>query len=347
MRLAAQMKGGFYPAPKEAVAYAASFLRPAREAFSIIDPCAGEGAAIRQLGELLGCPQNMTFATELDEGRADKVRANLPEAHVLAPASFFGCRATYNSFSFIWLNPPFDDGYGGHRVEDRFLRTATDWLAPGGVMALVCSESVAGEYSDVRDHFTGYFENLMVVPFPEQHRRFKEVIVFGHKRAKPLADRWNLPDWESAQAPEGFVYQIPASSGPRVFRKVEPTERELQQMLARSPLRSHLAAPPESRLAKPPLALGVGHVALLLASGHLDGVVHPDGRLPHVVRGNTHKREYVSDVTETANTDGTTTTKTTISQRIELVVRTVDLTGQIQTFMETEAQVEEQNNEDR
>ena len=49
MRLAAQMRGGFYPAPSEAVAFAAAFLRPpVNEPFSILDPCAGDGAAISQ-----------------------------------------------------------------------------------------------------------------------------------------------------------------------------------------------------------------------------------------------------------------------------------------------------------
>src|SRR5437899_867507 len=118
MRLVAQMRGGFYPAQPEAVAHAASFLcAPHNGPFGIADPCAGEGAAIRQLGELLGCPQTMTYAVELDDSRAETLRAALPDAHVLAPASFFGCRAGRCSFSFIWLNPPFDDSYGGHRVE--------------------------------------------------------------------------------------------------------------------------------------------------------------------------------------------------------------------------------------
>src|SRR5579862_7380437 len=106
MRLAAQMRGGFYPAPTEAIAHAGTFLRAPRQAFSICDPCAGEGAAIKQLGDLLGCPQCMTYAIELDDSRAAKVRDTLPQAHVLAPASFFGCRATANSLSMTWVNPP-------------------------------------------------------------------------------------------------------------------------------------------------------------------------------------------------------------------------------------------------
>ena len=218
MRLAAQMRGGFYPAPPEAVALAATFLRPpGRQPFAILDPCAGEGAAIKHLGELLGCPPTMIYAIELDESRAHQVHTTLPDAHILAPASFFGCRASWNSFSLIWLNPPFDDGYGGHRVEDQFLRTATEWLMPGGVMALVCPEDVVNEYSDARRHFTTYFENCQIVPFPGSYRQFNEVIVLGHKRSKPQVDQWG--SGELMQAPMGFVYQIPPGTGPRVFQK--------------------------------------------------------------------------------------------------------------------------------
>jgi hypothetical protein len=214
---------------------------------------------------------------------------------------------------------------------------ATDWLMPGGVMALVCPEDVIGEYTDVRQHFASHYEHCMIEPFPEKHRRFNEVIVFGHKRARLRADE-KSSSWESVQAPRGFIYQIPAGLGPKTFVKVEPTETELQQMLTRSPLRSHLAAPAVTALPSPPLALGIGHVALLLASGHLDGVVQQTGKPPHVVRGTSRKREFVSDVTDVENADGSITKKTTLSERIELVVRTVDLTGQIRTFMDTETQ---------
>ncbi len=344
MRLAAQMRGGYYPAHEKALAHAASFLcSPEGQPFTLLDPCAGEGAAIRQLGELLGCPAGMTFAIELDESRAGTLHTALPQARVLAPADFFGCRASWNSFSFIWLNPPFDDCYGGQRVEEQFLRTATGWLMPGGVMALVCPEEVVDEYSDARRHFLTYYENCMIVPFPEDHRPFREVVVFGHKRNKPAVDRdssscWK--SWEAMQAPHSFRYHIPPGNGPRIFQKVEPTDPELQRMLAQSSLRSHLNAPPEAALPAPPLALGIGHVALLLASGHLNGVVHPDGESPHVVRGTARKRSFVTDVTDTVNADGSTTTKTTISERIELMVRTVDLAGRIHTFLESDAKDE-------
>lgn len=342
MRLAAQVKGGFYPAHEEAVAYAASHLRaPFAETFAILDPCAGQGTAIRQLGELLACPPSLTYAIELDDSRADAIHAALPEAHVLAPADFFGCRASFNSFSFIWLNPPFDYSYGGQRVEEQFLWRATEWLMPGGVMVLVCPEDVVKEFTDARQHFIRNYENVMIVPFPEAHRPFNEVIVFGHKRSRPTTDvSRDGKVWESVQAPKGFRYQIPPGKGPRLFQKVQPTEPELERMVTGSPLRSYLHSPSKAPVPSPPLPLGIGHVALLLASGHLDGIVHPKGNLPHVVRGTSRKHSFVSDVTDTDNQDGSTTTRTTISERIDLVIRTVDQTGSIQTFSETDAKDE-------
>lgn len=146
--------------------------------------------------------------------------------------------------------------------------------------------------------------------------------------------------WSGVQAPRGFCYQIPPGNGPRLFQKVEPTEPELQRMLAGSPLRTHLKSPTEAPVPSPPLPLGIGHVALLLASGHLDGLVQPEGKLPHVVRGTSRKHSFIADVTDTENADGSTTTRTTISERIELVIRTVDRAGHIRTFSETDAKDE-------
>src|SRR5262249_17961352 len=140
-----------------------------------------------------------------------------------------------------------------------------EWLMAGGVMALVCPEDLVAEHSHARQHLARHYEQNRVVPFPEEHRPFNEVVVFGHKRDRPEADRTGtLSSWDAVQAPKGFRYQIPSGAGPRRFEKTEPTEPELQRMLASSPLRSRLIAPPEATVPSPPLPLGIGHVALLL-----------------------------------------------------------------------------------
>jgi hypothetical protein len=59
-----------------------------------------------------------------------------------------------------------------------------------------------------------------------------------------------------------------------------------------------------------------------------------------VVRGTSRKHSYVSDVADTENPDGSTTTRTTISERIDLVIRTVDCSGHIRTFSEADVKEE-------
>jgi hypothetical protein len=329
--MAGQAKGGFYPAPAAAVALAAAQLRPPPEPFALLDPCAGKGAAVRQLAEALGCPLEHVHAIELDEGRAAECKAALPGARVLAPASFFGCRARACSFSLVWCNPPFDHELGGGRVEAKFLERATEWLKPGGVLALVCPESASARW-DIQSSLMQWYERLSVHPFPEECRQYQEVIVLGVKRKQPVS-AWDQR-WTDVCEPPGRVDAIPPGRGPRVFEKVELTDPELARALAASPLRRQLAALAEPALPSPPLALGSGHIALLLAAGHLDGLVEPPGEPPHVVRGTARKVQYVSHMETTANPDGSETTKTVLSERITLTVRAVDQTGTIRTFTE-------------
>src|SRR5262245_6667252 len=75
MRLAAQAKLGFYPAPAEAVAEATKYLRgPAFETGFALDPCAGKGEALAQLCRGLAL---RPYAIELDEKRAEACHRNL------------------------------------------------------------------------------------------------------------------------------------------------------------------------------------------------------------------------------------------------------------------------------
>ena len=332
MRLAAQAKGGFYPAPVEAVALAASYLAPPDDKpFTILDPCAGRGSAIGRLANLLGCPKQHTYVIELDEARSATCRDHLGEAaHVVGPSSFFGAAITPKSFSLVWCNPPFDDEIGGgNRVEGQFLARATQLLVSGGVIVLVCPESTAERY-DIRSQLLGWYTLLTVLPFPEDCRQFNEVIVLG-KKLPQRRSHYGL-SWQNEQAEEGFVYVLPRAKGPRRFEKIALTEAEMARGLATSPLRRQLQPPAAVPLPQPPLSLGTGHLALLLSAGHLDGVVNPYGEPPHVVRGTARKKQYLSGQEEISNDDGSVTTKTTISEKIVLSVRCVGPDGKIVTL---------------
>lgn len=331
-------KGGYYPCPPDAITMATKQMRAPSTPFSLLDPAAGRGQALLQLATELGCDQSGMYAIELEDERANAIHAEyiskgLDKAHVLAPASFFGCKASSSSFSMIWLNPPFDNlAEGGGRVETKFLAKATHWLMDKGILALVCPEHVSDDY-DMRNYLTQWYTRIRITPFPASCRQYGEVIVTAVKRSSPV-ESWTVP-WQSNLADPGYVYDIPPGLGPKRFEKVELTDTEVGVALERSPLRKLFAEPKEQPLPSPPLALGTGHIALLLASGHLDGVVKPVGEQHHVVRGTARKSQYVSAVETSENEkDGSVTTKTTISEKVNLIIRTVTADGELRTLME-------------
>jgi hypothetical protein len=338
MRLAAQAKLGFYPAPPEAVAEAMKYLRgPAFGEACALDPCAGKGEALAQLCRGLGMKP---YGIELDEKRAEDCHRDLVneklQGKALAPASFFGCAATHLTFSLAWVNPPFDDEIGGgQRTEATFLQRATQWLRPGGILCFVCPDHVAERW-EVTDFLSQWYTRLATLPFPTEYRKYAEVIVFGIKRSKSVERHNEKAVEESERLPlppdPAFPYDIPPGTPPKRFEKIELTEREIAAEFAASPLKKWMEPPADPPLPQPPLPLATGHLALLLAAGHLDGVVRPQGEPPHVVRGTAHKVTYTASVEETENKDGSVTTKTIQSEKIVLTVRTAESDGTITTL---------------
>ncbi len=176
-RLMSQVKGGFYAAAPEAVAAVLERLRPPSTGECLIlDPCAGEGHALLQLAQGLGA---VPFGIELSEDRAASVRDSLPEGRALAPADFLRTAISYRSFSFAFVNPPYDYATGEQgRVEMQFIERAASLLVDGGVLALVCPEDVASSYTTA-EFFEERFERVSAMPFPESVRQYKETIILG------------------------------------------------------------------------------------------------------------------------------------------------------------------------
>jgi len=125
-------------------------------------------------------------------------------------------------------------------------------------------------------------------------------------------------------SPKRYRYLIPASEPPRVFEKREYTDAELCRFSAQSPLNRLFNTPPEPTKARPPLSLAEGHIGLLLAAGHLNGLVEPPGEEPHVVRGSSHKIKEHKETVEEANS-----TKDIFRERVVPLVRTVHPDGRI------------------
>jgi len=333
-RLMSQVKGGYYAAASEAVAAVLERLRPPDEGECLLlDPCAGEGKALMQLAQGL---KAVPYGIELSEDRASVVRESLPEGQALAPADFLRCAITYRSFSFLWCNPPYDYATGEEgRVESQFLERAVHLLADNGVLALVCPEDVAGSYETV-EFFQERFYEISAMPFPDEVRKYNETVILGCKRKQPNTAGYSGSawDWLENRMETRIVYRLPPGERPRHFRKSEPTDTELARMVAQSPLRFHLQRPADKAndRPRPPMSPGIGHRAMLLASGHIDGLICPADEPPHVIRGTAAKDKYVASCDENEDEDGKITTRTVISERPRLVIRVLDSAGNITTM---------------
>jgi hypothetical protein len=330
-RLMSQIKGGFYAAAPAAVAAVLGRLRPPDTGnCTILDPCAGEGHALRQLSEGLHA---VPYAIELSEDRAGLVQESLPEGQALAPADFLRCAISYHAFSFVWCNPPYDYATGGEgRVESQFIERAAHLLADNGVLALVCPHDVADTYK-TSEFFEQHFHDISAMTFPEEVRKFSETVILGRKRKQSrVVNRWECPwDWLEKRMADHVVYKLPAGQRPRHFRKTEPTDTELARLAAQSPLR-FLIEPPADRTShrlRPPMSPGIGHRAMLLASGHIDGLICPPNEPPHVIRGTAAKDEYVASCDTSEDDQGNVTTRTVISEKPRLVIRVLDSHGDI------------------
>jgi hypothetical protein len=320
---------GYYPCPPEAIANACQYLL-AGPGTAILDPCAGEGDAVAEIANTLGVPGDRVWCVELDAARGDDCRHETLKdgMNVLSPCAFEHTAISNESFGLVYCNPPFDEQIGGTRAELAFFARIPRLLVPWGVCLFVCPEHVAERY-DFRKGWHVWFEDVACWRFPPEHRKFNEVFIVGRRRAKQRDDDWDIPNFRMSCPLSDIL--IPDAPGPKVFEKTALTEDELGAAVEDSPLLRLCGAQESTLLRRPPLALSVGHLALLLSSGQLDGLVRPPGGQPHVVRGTARKHEEVTE--ETTETDGDVRKTTTVTtERIRLVVRAVDSDGVIRNL---------------
>lgn len=349
MRLEGQARMGFYPIPPEVLKLILSHLRmPEKQkdydAVCILDPCCGQADALRRIRDHLGVKHKRVYGIELDAKRADIARQVIDEGNIVGPASFFGVDVTQFSFGLVYLNPPFDDELGGRaREEERFLEKCSRTMVPGATLVYVIPFGTI-QKERIQRHLELHYEDLALYRFPDEYRKFKEVVVIGKRRGFDLIE---LPAWKdrffykielgySNRNPDPVVgsdrrsWTVPMSWAPYRFVKSDYLPEELIEVVGSSPIRDLLKPQLVIPRRRPPLSISRGHNALLLAAGMLNGIVEPEGEEPHVVRGSTPKVEYVASITEEHNEEtGQVTKKTVIAQRPVLTIRAVRQDGKI------------------
>ena len=334
-----------------------------------------------QIAEGLGVSPGHAFAVELNARRAAVIAESHPQIRLLGPCSFQATRISRQSLSLVYLNPPFDDEFGGGgREEVTFLRRSVDLLVPGGILVLVCPVGQVYGRWEMCELIDTWFADVELYLFPDDLRRFNECVVFGRQRKSALPEaqvrtqgvltirdirycsaapidrlaRLGEPQfhhWDGGRPDPGSrkadldVWDLPFSPGPKRFEKTALTEEELESELARSPLYESLRRRTLSPLKRPPLSLNKGHTSLLLLTGMLDGYVPSDP--PHVVRGYTGKAEKLHRTERYETPSGDTVHKQVFSESPMPIVRAVWPDGIIRTFSDQvgsdEVQFDEQN----
>lgn len=318
---------------------------------TILDPCAGEGIAIRRIASQGRIELKNVTAIELDSDRSEKLKENLPGANVCGCVDFL---STYGSSqpTAVYCNPPFADeiGGGGIRTELKFVNKAIDCVQDDGVVVIVIPETLVSGYSTaMQTLLMGALNRVTWMKFPEVDRKFNEIVIFGYKRKEKQSHSYvRFSECERAFR-DVPIYDIPIPkySTPVVYRKREYTEQELEAFLeTMDPEHDLFRESPVTEFLKtrPPMPLRSAHVSMLLASGLMNGLVEA-GAETHVVRGVAKK---VKDEVVIPEGKEITIIET---ERISLSIKTVDLKGNIKQLTdklktETEVTSEDEGEDD-
>ena len=133
MRPHGKTKLGFFPLPLAEAVRLKNCLGFSSE-FSALDPCAGDGMA---LVRLLEGTEARRYGIEIDANRAEQARELGVDT---LQADTMDVRCPAESFSLLYLNPPYDfetGQTGNQRLELVFLEHTYRWLKPGGVLVFV------------------------------------------------------------------------------------------------------------------------------------------------------------------------------------------------------------------
>ncbi|MBI3664318.1 MAG: hypothetical protein HY234_14880 [Acidobacteria bacterium] len=296
MRLAGRERLGFYPLPVAEAKRIRGFLSFTSGPCTSLDPCIGDGIAFQAV---TSDAQMRRYGIELDAYRAEQAHALVDE---LIHGNCFDVQCPVDSFSLVYLNPPYDFEVGegkSQRMEKLFLEHVYRWLKCGGVLVFVipgtrieeCNAALSVHFRDVRVY-------RLIEP---ESARYRQVVLFGVRRTRN--EREKLQDADITRArqwlgslsrdPEqlpplsfepNHQYVVPPGDPVRMVYRGLPLD-QIEDMLPKSSAYRQ-AAPilfaQEADIAGRPLTpLHGGHVGLLCTAGMLNGIFG-EGEARHI-----------------------------------------------------------------
>jgi SAM-dependent methyltransferase len=348
MRLAGQAKMGYYPTPDVvAQRIGRTLTRAGAGHIRTLDPCCGEGTALVLATQDLGEPVER-YGIELNQERAAVAKAQLTR---VLRADLRGTRVANGAFGLVYLNPPYDFSVRTHldeaaeRLELHFLQASLRYLQPQGILVYLIPERRLE--SRIASLLAYQLAAIQVFRFPgDSYEPFKQIVLFGVRKATPYRDEEVQQHLQAIgrlaaappELPETFPapYRVPVAPPARtlLFQSLDVDPEDLIQEIGThgltGSLMDRLHPPTTAHRLRPLMPLRRGHLALVLASGHLNNelVRNPRTGERFLVKGRTEKRTIR---TETHAEDDTLVIIDRDTLRI--VITALDLrTGKVRTM---------------
>ena len=343
MRLAAQKKMGYYPTPPEIAHITPSFLKPDEKGkvYRLLDPCCGKGTALniisQKLSEKYRFKKFKTYGVELDLQRYTEAQAMLN--HTIHADALTETRISNEYFSLLFLNPPYDweqeseETYYSNstRYELSFLQKYTEKLRPDGILVFIVPFSFLSRYSCC-SFLTSNYSHIKIFKFPaELYKPFKQIVIFARKQTLPYNHQLfktisELKEEEIEEITEVTrpFYELPPSNilkEPK-FTSVRFDPEQVAKEVETHGINIEEEINPATGLTdsiRPLMPLRKGHMALLLASGFMDGILEKDGK-KLVIKGFTK-----TDKTEIEETDDEGNRVKKTIQKPKTIIRALDI----------------------
>lgn len=296
MRTAARLKLGYYPLPAAEAQRIRQFLMFPPEPSSVLDPCTGTGAAFQSITEGANVCR---YGVELDAYRAAQARVVLDEA---IQGNALETHAPVDSFSLIYLNPPFDWEIGqgrNERMEKILTEHVARWICPGGLLVMILPFD---RVHDCRAILTTQFRDKAIYRLTEPGAaEYREVVLFGVRRTRHERDRMTdatvsqghrmladltrrYDDIPALPDEPDRSYAIPPSRPARLEYRGLPldlVEEQVRSSPAWRQAQRVTHAPTTELVGRPLTPLHKGHLGLLTVSGCLNGCLG-EGKDRHV-----------------------------------------------------------------
>jgi hypothetical protein len=232
----------------------------------------------------------LRYGIELEATRAEAARALAKD---VIQGNCLDVQCPVESFSLIYLNPPYDFDLSeqrSQRMECLFLEHVYRWLKPGGVLILVIQGVRIAECSAV---LSVHFRDVCIYRLTEPESvRYGQVVAFGARRTRYERERLQDNDITRARQWYGSLtkdperlsplpsepnhqYSVPPGEPVRLVYRGLPLDQVEDSLTKSSAYRQAarvLFAQQAGVTGRPLTPLHGGHVGLLCTAGMLNGI---------------------------------------------------------------------------